>query len=230
MKNLHIKNIEKSQIDIISTNRNYLNSIFKTQNLTFDEFSKKLVLHQNHKHNEKQELLKDLYEIYKLNIKNYKYTALLIKKYNQGKDSSNDLPKEYVNLMINHYIVEQLIKELFTKEEQTLFYQYLEDLALLYNENYPNSLFKINNEPIQNNYSIAVILFLCIRRLKKEDLLKIKPEKLNIRLTINKEENIKLQIMNNLPKKETITRSIKYNETVEKFIEKLTYLNIVTQV
>ena len=35
--------------------------------------------------------------------------------------------------------------------------------------------------------------------------------------------------MNNLPKKETITRSIKYNETVEKFIEKLTYLNIVTQ-
>ena len=41
MKNLHLKNIEKSQIDIISTNRNYLNSIFKTKNLTFDEFSKK---------------------------------------------------------------------------------------------------------------------------------------------------------------------------------------------
>lgn len=31
MENLHIKNIEKSQIDIISTNRNYLNSIFKTK-------------------------------------------------------------------------------------------------------------------------------------------------------------------------------------------------------
>lgn len=131
--------------------------------------------------------------------------------------------------MINHYIVEQLIKELFTKEQQKLFYQYIENLALLYNENYPKNLFKIDNEPIQNNYSIAVILLLCIRTLKKENLLKIKPEKLNIRLTINKEENIKLQIMNNLPKKETITRSIKYNETVEKFIEKLTYLNIVTQ-
>ena len=177
-------------------------------------FQKKLVLHQNHKPNEKQELLEDLYEIYKLNIENYKYIALLIKKYNQGKDSSNDLPKEYVNLMINHYIVEQLIKELFTKEQQKLFYQYIENLALLYNENYPKNLFKINNEPIQNNYSIAVILLLCIRTLKKENLLKIKPEKLNIRLTINKEENIKLQIMNNLPKKETITRSIKYNETV----------------
>jgi hypothetical protein len=229
MKNLHLKNIEESQIDIISTNRNYLNSIFKRKNLTFDEFSKKLVLHQNHKPDEKQKLLKDLYEIYKLNIKNYKYIALLIKKYNQGKDSSNNLPKEYVNLMINHYIVEQLIKELFTKEQQKLFYQYIENLALLYNENYPKNLFKIDNEPIQNNYSIAVILLLCIRTLKKENLLKIKPEKLNIRLTINKEENIKLQIMNNLPKKETITRSIKYNETVEKFIEKLTYLNIVTQ-
>ena len=132
--------------------------------------------------------------------------------------------------MINHYIVEQLIKELFTNEQQKLFYKYIKNLALLYNENYPKSLFKIDNEPIQNNYSIAVILFLCIRTLKKEDLLKIKPEKLNIRLTTNKEENIKLQIMNNLPKKETITRSIKYNETVEKFIEKLTYLNIVTQV
>lgn len=95
MKNLHLKNIEESQIDIILTNKNYLNNIFKTKNLTFDEFSKKLVLHQNHKPDEKQELLKDLYEIYKLNIKNYKYIALLIKKYNQGKDSSNNLPKEY---------------------------------------------------------------------------------------------------------------------------------------
>lgn len=89
MENLHLKNIEKSQIDIISTNRNYLNSIFKTKNLTFDEFSKKLILHENHTIEQKQQLLEDIYKIYKLNIENYKYITLLIKKYNSEKIVQN---------------------------------------------------------------------------------------------------------------------------------------------
>lgn len=111
MENLHIKNIEKSQIDIISTNRNYLNNIFKTKNLTFDEFSKKLILHKNHTIEQKQQLLEDIYEIYKLNIENYKYITLIIKKYNSEKNNSKILPEEYINLMLSTYITQQIIKK-----------------------------------------------------------------------------------------------------------------------
>lgn len=228
MENLHLKNIEESQIDMISTNRNYLNSIFKTKNLTFDEFSKKLVLHRNHKPDEKQELLDDLYEIYKLNIENYQYITLLLKNYNYEKKSSKEHYQKYTTSMIAHYIIEQIIKKLFTKKEQLSFYQYLEDLTKLHDEKYLEKPFNRNNEPILNNYSINKIIFLCIKKLKKENLLNIKPKNLNIKLTKEKKENISQQIHSTLPK--NLLKSIKYEKLIEKFIEKLHYLNIVTEI
>ena len=184
-------------------------------------------MHQNHKHDEKQELLEDLYEIYKLNIENYQYITLLLKNYNYEKKSSKEHYQKYTTSMIAHYIIEQLIKKLFTKKEQSSFYQYLEDLTKLHDEKYLEKSFNRNNKPILNNYSINMILFLCIKKLKKEDLLNIKPKNLNIKLTKEKKENISQEIHSNLPK--NLIKSIRYKEIIEKFIEKLTYLNIVTQ-
>lgn len=230
MENLHLKNIEKSQIDIISTNRNYLNSIFKTKNLTFDEFSKKLILHENHTIEQKQQLLEDIYEIYKLNIENYKYITLLIKKYNSEKNSSKFSPEEYINLMLCEYIRQQIIKKILNQEQQKLFYQFINDLTILHNEKYPKHPINTNNEPVQNNYSINLILFICIRKLTKENLINIKPKNLNITLTTNKQETIKHELISNLPKKINLSiPKINYTLIIKKFIKTLSYLNIVTQ-
>lgn len=229
MENLHLKNIEKSQIDIISTNRNYLNSIFKRKNLTFNEFSKKLILHENHTIEQKQKLLEDIYEIYKLNIENYKYITLLIKEYNSKKNNSKLSPKEYINLMICNYINQQIIKKILNQEQQKLFYQFLNDLTILHNEKYPKHPINTNNEPVQNDYSISVILFLCIKRLKKEELINIKPKDLNITLTTNKQETITHEIISNLPKKINLSiPKINYTLIIKKFIKTLSCLNIVT--
>lgn len=192
-------------------------------------FQKKLILHENHTIEQKQQLLEDIYEIYKLNIENYKYITLLIKKYNSEKNSSKLSPEQYINLMVCTHITQQIIKKIFNQEKQKLFYQFLNDITIFHNEKYPKYPINTNNEPVQNDYSISVILFLCIKRLKKENLINIKPKDLNTTLTTNKQETITYEIISNLPKKLNLSiQTVNYTLIIKKFIEKLTYLNIVT--
>jgi hypothetical protein len=132
--------------------------------------------------------------------------------------------------MLCEYVRQQIIKKILNQEQQKLFYQFINDLTILHNEKYPKHPINTNNEPVQNNYSINLILFIFIRKLKKENLINIKPKNLNITLTTNKQKTITHEIISNLPKKINLSiPKINYTLIIKKFIKTLSYLNIVTQ-
>lgn len=86
MENLHLKNLKTDYELTLPTNQNYLNSVFKTKNLTYEQFTNCYLIHPYHNKEEKRRFLTGLYNLYKKEIQGQEMYKLLtdleLKKYN----------------------------------------------------------------------------------------------------------------------------------------------------
>lgn len=48
MDNLHLKNLKNDSTKTLPTNQKYLNKVFSTPNLSYEEFNKTFILHNNY--------------------------------------------------------------------------------------------------------------------------------------------------------------------------------------
>ena len=85
MENLHLKNLKTDFETTLPTNQNYLNSIFKTKNLTYEQFTNCYLIHPYHNKEEKRRFLTGLYNLYKKEITNYKAITKNLVIYNNKK-------------------------------------------------------------------------------------------------------------------------------------------------
>ena len=66
MENLHLKNLNDDPRKTLPTNQKYLNKVFSTPNLSYQDFNQTFILHINHyKSSTVKNLINDLYELYK---------------------------------------------------------------------------------------------------------------------------------------------------------------------
>ena len=202
MENLHLKNLKTNFEVTLPINQNYLNSVFKTKNLTYKQFTNCYVIHPYHNKEEKRRFLTALYNLYKKEITNYevitKYLVMYNTKTNREYYSKFD-HQEFGTLTTNLYTEDTLIKNLFNEKEQKLFYNYLDKLLKIYYEKYEPRLL---NKPLKmyQTDSLDVTLRTLTSLLSIEEIQSIqKPKELNKSITNRDLKKINNQIFNTHP-------------------------------
>lgn len=202
MKNLHLKNLKTDYKTILPTNQNYLNNVFKTKNLSYNDFCNCYVIHPYHNPEEKRRFLTGLYNLYKKEITNYevitKYLIMYNTKTNREYYSKFD-HQEFGTLTTDLYAEDILIKYLYNEKEQKLFYNYLDKLlTIYYKKHHPQLL----NKPLKmyQTDSLDVTLRTLTSFLSTEEIASIKiPKELNKSITNRDLKKINNQIFNTHP-------------------------------
>lgn len=139
MENLHLKNLKNDFENSLPTNQNYLNSVFKTKNLSYEQFTNCYLIHPYHNKEEKRCFLTGLYNLYKKEITNYETITKNLVTYNNKKNREyySRMDHQFVgSILTNLYIEDTLIKYLYNENEQKIFYNYLNELLNIYYKKY----------------------------------------------------------------------------------------------
>ena len=139
MENLHLKNLKNDFENSLPTNQNYLNSVFKTKNLSYEQFTSCYLIHPYHNKEEKRSFLTGLYNLYKKDITNYEAITKNLVTYNNKKNREyySRMDHQFVgSILTNLYIEDTLIKYLYNENEQKIFYNYLNELLNIYYKKY----------------------------------------------------------------------------------------------
>lgn len=177
MENLHLKNLKTDFETSLPTNHNYLNSVFKTKNLTYKEFCHCYLIHPYHNKEEKRRFLTGLYNLYKKEITNYEVITKNLVTYNTKKPYQNYYSKMdhdfFGSIVTDLYIEDTLIKYLYNEKEQKLFYNYLNELLnIYYKKHHPHLL----DEPLKmyQTDSLNVTLGTLTKFLSTKEIQKVK--------------------------------------------------------
>ena len=206
MKNLHLKNLKNDFTKTLPINQKYLNKVFSTPNLSYHDFNKTFILHNNFNNiYTKDNFLNDLYKMYKLNITNYQELTCKLAIYN--KDYTNNITyfshEEFSNIIIRIYTEDQIIKELYNENEQKLFYNYINKLKEIRDKKFPHiksiNLILINDQIIIQHH-LSTILNYLKDDLTDEEIVKALPQNLPIvNMSFDDRKNIIKNIISNKP-------------------------------
>ena len=204
MKNLHLKNLKDDFTKTLPSNQKYLNKVFSTPNLSYEYFNKTFILHDNYyKSSTIKNFINDLYEIYKQNLT--KYQQLTYKLFLYNTSYLNDNPYyghiDFSNIIIKTYTEDQIIKELYDKDAQKLFYEYIDKLHTIRDEKFPHiKPANPTDDELTKQYHLSTLLNALTSELTKEEKLDAIPQNLPI-LNINNddEKNIIKNITLNKP-------------------------------
>lgn len=202
MENLHLKNLKTDFETSLPENQNYLNSVFKTKNLTYKEFTNCYLIHPYHNKEEKRRFLTGLYNLYKKEITNYEVITKNLVTYNNKKNREyySQMDHDFFGSIVTDlYAEDTLIKYLYNEKEQKLFYNYLDELlTIYYKKHHPQLL----DEPLKmyQEDSLDVTLGTLIRFLSTQEIQKIKIPKDLIKTITNRDiKKINNHIFNNHP-------------------------------
>lgn len=121
MENLHLKNLKTDFETSLPTNQNYLNSVFKTKNLTYEQFTNCYLIHPYHNKEEKRRFLTGLYNLYKKEITNYEAITKNLVTYNNKKNREyySQMDHQFFgSILTDLYIEDTLIKSLYNENVQ----------------------------------------------------------------------------------------------------------------
>ena len=225
MENLHLKNLKDNFKKTLPINLKYLNKVFSTPYLSYEEFNKTFVLHNNF--NDiiiRNNFMNDLYQIYKLNVSNYKPLLDKLIIYNLKYTTDfNWKPFNHIDfsrLIIQTYTEDQIIKELYNENEQKLFYNYINKLNEIRNKKFPHikSINLINNQ-ITVQHHLSTILNHLKDDLTNEERIKALPQEFPI---LSLSGVTKQKILRNIIAKQP-NFQLQDQQAIEKEIQKLVY-------
>lgn len=204
MKNLHLKNLKDDFTKTLPSNQKYLNKVFSTPNLSYEEFNKTFILHNNYyKSSTIKNFINDLYEIYKQNLT--KYQQLTYKLFLYNTSYLNDNPYyghiDFSNIIIKTYTEDQIIKELYDKDAQKLFYEYIDKLHTIRDEKFPHiKPANPTDDELTKQYHLNTLLNALKSDLTEEERLNALPKNLTIpKLNGDDKKNIIKNIISNKP-------------------------------
>lgn len=202
MKNLHLKNLKTDFETTLPTNQNYLNSVFKTKNLTYEQFTNCYLIHPYHNKEEKRRFLTGLYNIYKKEITNYEAITKNLVTYNNKKNREyySQMDHQFFgSILTDLYIEDTLIKSLYNENEQKIFYNYLNELLNIYYKKYHQVLLNETLKMHQTD-SLDTTLDTLKSFLTTEEIESIqKPKELNKTITHRNIKKINNHIFNTHP-------------------------------
>ena len=202
MENLHLKNLKTDFETTLPTNQNYLNSVFKTKNLSYEQFTSCYLIHPYHNKEEKRRFLTGLYNLYKKDITNYKAITKNLVTYNNKKNREyySQMDHQFFGFILTDlYIEDILIKNLFNENEQKIFYNYLNELLNIYYKKYHPVLLNETLKMHQTD-SLDTTLGTLKSFLTTEEIESIeKPKELNKTITNRNIKKINNHIFNTHP-------------------------------
>ena len=203
MDNLHLKNLKEDFTKKLPTNQKYLNKVFSTPNLSYEKFNKTFILHDNYyKSSTIKNFMNDLYEIYKQNLTKYQQLTYKLFLYNTSylHDSPYYGHIDFSNIIIQTYTEDQIIKEIYNKDAQKLFYEYIDKLQKIRDKKFPHIKTVSQNDELTKQYHLSTLLITLERDLTDKEKLKTLPQNLPI-LNISKDDrkNIIKNITSNKP-------------------------------
>lgn len=202
MENLHLKNLKTDFETSLPTNQNYLNSIFKTKNLSYKEFTSCYLIHPYHNKEEKRRFLTGLYNLYKKEITNYEAITKNLVTYNNKKNREyySQMDHQFFgSILTDLYIEDTLIKHLYNENEQKIFYNYLDELLNIYYKKYHPVLLNETLKMHQTD-SLDTTLGTLKSFLTTEEIESIKkPKELNKTITNRNIKKINNHIFNTHP-------------------------------
>lgn len=202
MENLHLKNLKTDFETTLPTNQNYLNSVFKTKNLTYEQFTNCYLIHPYHNKEEKRRFLTGLYNLYKKEITNYEAITKNLVTYNNKKNREyySQMDHQFFgSILTDLYIEDTLIKSLYNENEQKIFYNYLNELLNIYYKKYHQVLLNETLKMHQTD-SLDTTLSTLIEFLSTEEIESIqKPKELNKTITHRNIKKINNHIFNTHP-------------------------------
>lgn len=203
MENLHLKNLNDDPRKILPTNQKYLNKVFSTPNLSYEDFNQTFILHIDHyKSSTVKNLINDLYELYKTNVT--KYQQLTYKLFLYNTSYMNDNPYyghiDFSNIIIQTYTEDQIIKKLYDEDAQKLFYEYIDKLQAVRDKKFPHIKPAIQTSEVTKKYHLSTILIALKSDLTEEERLNALPKNLTIpKLNGDDKKNIIKNIISNKP-------------------------------
>lgn len=202
MENLHLKNLKIDFETTLPTNQNYLNSVFKTKNLTYEQFTNCYLIHPYHNKEEKRRFLTGLYNLYKKEITNYEAITKNLVTYNNKKNREyySQMDHQFFgSILTDLYIEDTLIKSLYNENEQKIFYNYLNELLNIYYKKYHQVLLN-ETLKIHQTDSLDTTLDTLKSFLTTEEIESIqKPKELNKTITHRNIKKINNHIFNTHP-------------------------------
>lgn len=202
MENLHLKNLKTDFETTLPTNQNYLNSVFKTKNLTYEQFTNCYLIHPYHNKEEKRRFLTGLYNLYKKEITNYEAITKNLVTYNNKKNREyySQMDHQFFGSIVTDlYIEDTLIKSLYNENEQKIFYNYLNELLNIYYKKYHQVLLNETLKMHQTD-SLDTTLDTLKSFLTTEEIESIqKPKELNKTITNRDMKKINNHIFNTHP-------------------------------
>lgn len=202
MENLHLKNLKTDFETTLPTNQNYLNSVFKTKNLTYEQFTNCYLIHPYHNKEEKRRFLTGLYNLYKKEITNYEAITKNLVTYNNKKNREyySQMDHQFFgSILTKLYIEDTLIKSLYNENEQKIFYNYLNELLNIYYKKYHQVLLNETLKMHQTD-SLDTTLDTLKSFLTTEEIESIqKPKELNKTITNRDMKKINNHIFNTHP-------------------------------
>ena len=202
MENLHLKNLKTDFETKLPTNQNYLNSVFKTKNLSYEQFTNCYLIHPYHNPEEKRHFLTGLYNLYKKEIKNYEAITKNLVTYNNKKNREyySKMDHQFFgSILTDLYIEDTLIKYLYNENEQKIFYNYLNELLNIYYKKYHQVLLNKTLKMHQAD-SLDTTLDTLKSFLTTEEIESIqKPKELNKTITNRDMKKINNHIFNTHP-------------------------------
>lgn len=202
MENLHLKNLKTDFETTLPTNQNYLNSVFKTKNLTYEQFTNCYLIHPYHNKEEKRRFLTGLYNLYKKEITNYEVITKNLVTYNNKKNREyySQMDHQFFgSILTDLYIEDTLIKSLYNENEQKIFYNYLNELLNIYYKKYHQVLLNETLKMHQTD-SLDTTLDTLKSFLTTEEIESIqKPKELNKTITHRNIKKINNHIFNTHP-------------------------------
>lgn len=203
MENLHLKNLKDDFTKTLPSNQKYLNKVFSTPNLSYEDFNKTFILHNNYyKSSTIKNFMNDLYEIYKQNLTKYQQLTYKLFLYNTSylHDSPYYGHVDFSNIIIQTYTEDQIIKELYTKDKQKLFYKYIDKLQAFRDKKFPHIKPAIQTSEVTKKYHLSTILNALKSDLTEEERLNALPKNLTIpKLNGDDNKNIIKNIISNKP-------------------------------
>lgn len=203
MENLHLKNLNDDPRKTLPTNQKYLNKVFSTPNLSYEEFNKTFILHIDHyKSSTVKNLINDLYELYKTNVTKYQQLTYKLFLYNTSYMNNNPYYGhiDFSNIIIQTYTENQIIKELYDEDAQKLFYEYIDKLNKIRDKKFPHIQPINRTDELTKQYHLSTLLIRLTDDLTEEEKLTALPQNLPI-LNISNDDrkNIIKNITSNKP-------------------------------
>lgn len=202
MENLHLKNLKTDFETTLPTNQNYLNSIFKTKKLSYEQFTSCYLIHPYHNKEQKRRFLTGLYNLYKKEITNYEVITKNLVTYNNKKNREyySQMDHQFFgSILTDLYIEDTLITYLYNENEQKIFYNYLNELLNIYYKKYHpvllNETLKMHQTDLLDTTLSTLIEFLTTEEIESIE----KPKELNKTITHRNIKKINNHIFNTHP-------------------------------